>query len=290
MTEPTVLIFGSRHHPSLALINQELAARSNRRVFFVQQELFFTESRLILADEPCNSLLYLTEKDVVSFSEIAAVCLDNFFVSPEFLEGFAPEDVEYIQTEAWATLIAFFGQLSEKALMANFITDRDHFASRWATLRLLAQSGLPVPDALVTSDPESLESFRDRPPEGVVFKPVSDPTEVFTLLDEEALAKLDSLTFAPVHFEQAQLGEPSALSVIGPTTIHSGGAEPPKEIVEGCRGVAAELGLALAEFHLRKLQDGRWQVAGLLPFVSPSALSQPEVLATVCQLLEEATL
>lgn len=282
------MIYGGRYHPGLALICEELAARSNRRVFFVQEELFFTESRLILADEPRNSLLYLTEKDVVSLHEVCSVCMDNFFVSPHFLEGFAEEDVQYIQTEAWATLIALFGQLSENALMANFITERDHFASRWATLRLLAQNGLPVPDALVTSDPDSLQNFRERHPDGVVFKPVSDPTEVFTLLDESALEKLESVTFAPVHFEQMQTGKPSALTLIGPTVLHTGEQQPPEDIIEGCRDVASQIGLELAEFSLRQLDDGSWQVAGLLPFLSPAALSQPEVLANVCCLLEEA--
>lgn len=287
MSQPTVLIYGSAEHAGLSLIHESLAERSNCRAVFVVQEAFFSNCRLFMGTDPSESMLYLTESDAAGFTDVTSVCMDSFYISPAYLDGFNQEDITYIQTEGWSALIAMFDQLGRNALMANFITERDHVATRWSRLCCLAGAGLKTPNALVTSDPSELQRFREQHGE-VVYKMVADPSESFTKLEGDALNNFERLPMAPVHFEEAPEGVHSSLTLIGPKAVQlpQEAPTPPEDLVIGCQELAEKLGLTLAEFGLLRRPNGEWLVTGFQCFPSAAVLAVPEVLATVSLLLE----
>lgn len=252
------------------------------------QEVFFHECQLFMDGAPENGMLYITDVDAVSFAEVTSVCMDGFYVSGAALEGFSAEDVTYIQTECWATLIAMFSQLAQGCLMANFTTARDHLSTRWSRLCSLAAAGIPVPRALVTSDPEELNTFLDELDGEAVYKPVADASNIFAPVNEEMLDKIERLPLAPAHFEEAPRGTYSRLCLVGVRPLHLplGAPQPPASLVESCQRLAESLSLTLAEFSLSH-HCGQWRVADMNPFLSPETLSNPEMLASVSLLLEE---
>lgn len=281
------MIYGSPAHPGLSLIYQSLVERSNCRPLFMVQEAFFNECQLFMDGAPENGMLYITDVDAVAFSEVTSVCMDGFYVSAHALEGFSADDVTYIQTEGWATLISMFSQLSRDSLMANFTTQRDHLSTRWSRLCCMAAAGIPVPRALVTSDPDELNTFLDELGGEAVYKPVADAGNVFAPVDDSMLEKIERLPLAPAHFEEAPRGDFSRLCLVGVRPVHLplGTPQPPGSLVESCQRLAESLSLTLAEFSLCH-ESGQWKVADLNPFLSPETLSNPEMLASVSLLLE----
>jgi len=280
-----ILIFGSAHHPGLQLVHQALLARE-ANVLFLLQEGFTGHTQMSLTNE--RGSLLLEGMDPLDLADVKSVCLDGFYVPPGYnLEGLDQADVEYLQTETWAMLVGLFGQLSRTALMANFFLERDHFSTRWGTLRFLASHGLPVPRALVTSDREALAEFRGRVGD-VVFKPVSDPTSGMMAWTDEAEKRLENLSLAPVHFEEAPSGDVVQCSFIGDRHfLIPAEAEPPPEILEKCRAMARANGLTVCDVSLRCSAEGKWVASGLRPFVSENALFLEKPLDAMADLLEK---
>jgi hypothetical protein len=268
------------------MIYQSLIERSNCRPLFIIQEAFFSECQMFMDTMAENGTLYITDVDAVNFTEITSLCMDGFYVSAHHLSGFSPEDVTYIQTESWSSLIAMFAQISKSALMANFCTARDHLATRWSRLCCLAAHGLPVPRALVTSDPDELIRFCDEVGD-VLYKPVADASNIFAPVDEAMLEKAERLPLAPTHFEEAPCGTNSRLCLIGVNPIHLPTAAhlPDDRLVEQCQRLAETLDLTLAEFSLSVDERG-WKVTDMHPFLTPESLSNPEILGSVSLLLE----
>ena len=280
-----ILIFGSAHHPGLQLVHQALLARE-ANVLFLLQEGFTGHTQLSLTND--SGSLLLEGMDPLDLSEVTSVCMDGFYVPPGYnLEGLDQEDVEYLQTETWATLVGLFGFLSKTALMANFFLERDHFSTRWGTLRFLASHGLAVPRALVTSDREALAEFRGRVGD-LVFKPVSDPTSAMLAWTEETEKRLENLSLAPVHFEEAPSGDVVQLSLIGDQHfVIPAEAQPPAELVEKLHVMARSAGLTVCDVSLRCSPEGKWIVSGLRPFVSENSLFLEKPLDAMADLLQK---
>lgn len=280
-----ILIFGSAHHPGLQLVHQALLARE-ANVLFLLQEGFTGHTQMSLTND--SGSLLLEGMDPIALSEVTSVCMDGFYVPPGYnLEGLDQGDVEYLQTETWAMLVGLFGQLSRSALMANFFLERDHFSTRWGTLRFLASHGLPVPRALVTSDREALAEFRGRVGD-VVFKTVSDPTASMLAWTEETEKRLENLSLAPVHFEEAPAGDVVQVSLIGDQHfVIPGEAAPPPELLDRCRAMARAAQLTVCDVSLRCSPEGKWMASGLRPFVSENALFLENPLNAMADLLQK---
>ncbi|MGE0493907.1 MAG: hypothetical protein AB7S38_32160 [Vulcanimicrobiota bacterium] len=286
MQESCVLFYGTLQHPGLAILYETLLNRQRRPVAFFTQEQFFSECSLYLGPDPGTSLVYLPDGGVLPFSTVSAVCMDHFFVPPESLEGFSEQDRGYIQLEEWATLIAMFDQLSDTALMANFFRRPDTWGTRWSTMRTVSAAGLPVPEMLVTSDPEAARDFHRHHQGRIIYRQVGDPGSHFTAMEEDQLELLERLPLAPIHFEAEPWPGAGALCVVGEEGLFVGEAEPPAQLQEACLDLARSLELNLGEFNLRRGHDGQWQVGSLQSFPSLAALSHETVRSAVAELLE----
>ncbi|HXE72963.1 MAG TPA: hypothetical protein VNO81_09910 [Candidatus Nitrosotenuis sp.] len=284
MGEPAILLYGSLANPSLHLLHRALLERGRRRVVFLEQESFPGAVGLYLPLGGGGTLLP-RGAEPLDLDDVISVALDGYYVHPDQTAGLPPGDAEYAQAEMWATLIALFGQLSTRALVANHVTRRDYLGSRWGELCLLASHGLPVPRAVVTSSPREARRFWEELSGAVVYKPVSLPVAAFKALEEPDLARLDRLSLAPVHFEEAPRGSVCRLVLVGGAALPVGG-EPPADMVERLRRVAGLLDLHLAEGLFRQ-SGGGWVCSGLRRFPSPEVLEEPAVLEAACALLEE---
>lgn len=286
MEESFVLFYGTLQHPGLAILYETLLARQQRPVVFFTQEQFFSECSLYLGPDPGSSLFYLPDGAVLAFPAVSAVCMDHFFVPPDSLVGFSEEDRSYIQLEAWATLIAMFDQLSDTAIMANFFRRPDTWGTRWSTMRTVSAAGLPVPEMLVTSDPETAREFHRRHQGRVIYRTVGEPGSHFMAMEDEKLEMLDQLPLAPVHFEAEPWPGAGALCVVGNESLFVGEQEPPAQLQEACLELAGRLDLTLGEFDLRVGPEGQWQVGSVQSFPSLAALSHEPVRTAVAELLE----
>lgn len=285
MGKPTVLLYGHPDHPGLQILHSELAARARQRVAFVTHDQFPTRAGLFLDQDGEKSVLIPDGQEPIAVPDLVSVCLDGYYIDGAPLSEFPPEDVDYIQTESWATLIAFFHIVSQRSLVANHVVLRDHLSNRWSELSYLASFDLPVPRVLVTSEPDEVEAFADEV-ESVVFKPVSALGAIYRELDQKAFDEIEKITTAPVHFEEGPSGEVVRCVVVGPGVITiPQDAEPPEEILANCLAACANLDLHLAEVTLRRKGD-RWLASGIQGFISAEMLEEPAILGPAVSMLE----
>lgn len=80
-------------------------------------------------------------------------------------------------------------------------------------IQVLRRNGVPLPQTLVTNDPALVREFAARFPE-VVFKP-SMGGALCHLLDDEAMARLQSLRASPVIFQERIRGDDVRVTIVG---------------------------------------------------------------------------
>jgi glutathione synthase/RimK-type ligase-like ATP-grasp enzyme len=89
-------------------------------------------------------------------------------------------------------------------------------------LLLLREAGVPVPATLVTSDPEALLRFRERVGQ-VIYKPVAGGALANLLTDADLTdERLESLSHAPVMFQEYVHGRDLRVYTIGDRAVHAG--------------------------------------------------------------------
>lgn len=288
MNEKTVLFYGTPGHPMLEPLYQHLRSRGRRRVVFVVQEQFPRSVGLCLGggQHDPSGWLHLPYEDPIDLDDICGVCLDGYYVDAGLFTDLAEADAAYAQTEIWSTLIALFARLARRAdcVVANHVTRRERVASRAAQLAFLNSCGLRVPRTLVTSDPQAARAFYEAFDGRARYKPVATPLPELVDMTPDDLERLDALTLAPAHFEEAVEGDLAHHVIIGDRAYPLGAALPDDitaRLVEACR----RLDLEMAEVTART-GDGV-VITGLHTHLSPEALQYAEVLEAATTLLEE---
>lgn len=282
----TVVLFGLGSHPVLGELYQLLQARGRRRVVFLSLESYPTGMEFSLHQHEGQSEGYflVDGEEPIHFRDIVSVCLDGYYVVAGG-EELSAEDQEYRQAESWAALVALFKSLSQHALVANHVVDRDHFQSRLGELYLLHSHGLPVPRTLVTSNAEQARSFAKEVGQ-VLYRPVMGKDYPFRELQPEDISRLEEISLSPVHFEEKPEGTPAGCVVVGSQFIPiPQEAEIPQELQTGLAALCQELGLVLAEFRLLQGTEG-WWVTGMHPFLTDEGLQDPDVVEATLELLE----
>jgi len=283
MGQPTIVLFGSVHHPVLTTLYHFLQERARRRVVFLANELVPNEPGFFyqLSQDRQNGRFLLGDGDPVDWEDVVSTALDGFFVQPESLENYAPVDQEYLQTESWASLIALFESLAQRGPVANHILKRDTVNSRTATLAHLLCHGLPVPPVCVTSSPERLQTFVEQHPAGVLYRPLNGKDSPFQPWDSEAQARVDRVRLCPVHLEAIVEGAASQVVRVGEDWITQG-EEVPEEHLDRLQAAMDDLQLHLAEATFYQGAQG-WTCMDLKPFVGPGLFarkSHADLLAT----------
>lgn len=274
MGQPAVLLFGTANHPVLTVLYHYLRERGRRRVVYLVNELFPQQPRFFhqLSRDGQNGRFLLEDGSQLDWEDIVAVGLDGYFIHPPGLEEFTERDREYLQTEAWAALIAIFEALARRTRVANHVLNREVFNSRLALLAYLARHEVPIPRLCVTSDPDAAREFTATYP--TVFRPIAGLDMPFSEWTEHSQNRLARLSLCPVHFEARLEGPPGRIMRVGDRWL-AGGEAPPEELIEALHNATDDLGLQLAEAHWRQTASG-WVCMDLKAFVSPGIFADRE--------------
>jgi glutathione synthase/RimK-type ligase-like ATP-grasp enzyme len=174
------------------------------------------------------------------------------------------------------------------ALDAFWVNDpaRDEVAAHKAyQLRVAQAVGLPIPETLITNDPQQARAFAERRGHGrTIYKAFSATEQHWRetrLLRPEELALLDSVRYAPVIFQEYIPARVDLrITVIGeeifPAAIHSQetayavdfrmdmtnarmeATRLPAEVERGLRTLMTRLGLVYGAIDMRLTPDGRY--------------------------------
>lgn len=287
-----VLFYGSPQHAILEPLYQHVRERGRRRAVFVPQERFPREVGICLGagrSDPAGTLLPPLEKPV-ALDDVCGACLDFYYIDPRQLQDLDVDDIQYVQTESWAALIALFGRLALRpdCVVANHVTRRDYVSSRAACLGFLSACGLEVPRLLVTSDPAAARAFYEMCGDRTLYRPAGNSFAPLKQMAAYDLERVDAVRLAPVHFEEAPDGVCVGCTVVGKRIfVNPEGTVLPAELEKRCLDVCRKLDLHMAELSLTRVRaDNRWIVTGLHPHLAPQSIEYPAVLEAAASLLE----
>jgi hypothetical protein len=284
----SVLIIGHGSHPVLGELYQQLASRGRRRVLFIPLESYPQDVRFSLhqVEGEVEGHIALDGDEPIDFSDIVSVCVDGFQMVSA-VEGLSEEDFAYRTTESWAALKGLFQCLSSQCFIANNISFSEHFDSRLGELQLLDSYQIPVPEVLITSDPDEARAFCSRGKD-VVYRPVNGFHMPFRAMEESDLERLEEIALAPVHFEVAPTGQLAGCVLVGDHVFRNPRElEVPEELLSNFHELCRELGIRFAE--LRLCQSGPeepWTALGMTPFLTEQGLADPEALEAALVMLE----
>jgi len=285
--DPTVLLFGTVHHPVLTLLYHYLQERARRRVVYVANEAFPLRPSFYfqISRDGQNGRLILEDGQRVDWDDVVSTALDGFFVQPPGLDVYGPHDQEYLQAESWAALIAMFSGLAQRGPVANHILNREAVSSRVATLSFLANHGLSVPPVCVTSDPGRAADFLEKQEKGAVYRPLTGRHLPFQDWKPELAERLERMSLCPVHLEGKLEGDPVQVMRLGSRWLTTSD-EPPPEVLQKLDRAAEDLGLHLAEAQLCR-QGDNWTCMDLLSFITPALFANPETAEQLALFFEE---
>ena len=284
----SVLIVGHGSHPVLGTLFQQLTARGKRRVVFISLESFPQDVHLTYhqVQGKLEGRIGLLEEEPIEFSDLVSVVLDDYqIVSPA--EGLTPEDYEYRNTESWAGLKGLFQCLAGQTLVANNLPEKEHFDSRLGEIALLDSYGLPVPELMVTNEPERAKLFC-RKHAKVVYRPVQGKHMPFRKFESQDLDRLEEIRLSPVHFEEEPQGRLAACVKVGDQLfLNPRELELPDQLRERFLQLCSEQKLHLAEIRLFQTDaESEWKVLGLSPFLTSAGTEDPEALDAALRMLE----
>jgi hypothetical protein len=253
----------------------------------------------------------LSGKIVDSEGEIDLAEVGSAYVRPletsKACPGLEADDPGYLRAVmvdasmvAWADLSAATVVNRPAAMASN--------NSKPYQLRLIADSGLAVPDTLVTTDESAVRRFQDEHGT-LIYKSVSGVRSIvsrLTCTDGKALANVAN---CPTQFQQYIPGTDVRVHVAGSAVLateivsaaddyryasraHANVAmaqvELPDEIATSCRRVVRRLGLSVAGIDFRRTPEGKWYCLEVNPSPGFSyyegATGQP-IAAAVAQFL-----
>lgn len=143
---------------------------------------------------------------------------------------------------------------------------------------LIRDCGFPVPETLITTDPEAIRELRDRRGE-VIYKSISSTRSVVSRLGPEQMSRIEDLHWCPTQFQEYVPGVDHRVHVVGEEVFaceilsdaddfryaaQQGGAtemracELPADCAARCRTLAHHLELPFAGIDLRRTPDGDW--------------------------------
>jgi hypothetical protein len=185
----------------------------------------------------------------------------------------------FIRQECLSTLLGML--YASRCRVVNSIEAEERASHKILQLQIAKTCGFQIPQTLVTNDPVEVLAFNDRVGGQVIYKPQTDVKYHFAetrLLDENALQKLDSVSLAPVIFQEFI---PAAFDIrltvagrkIFATKIHSQEGKPkldwrvdllvpmesipvPNSIVAPTHQLMAQLGLDYGALDLRVTPQG----------------------------------
>lgn len=219
----------------------------------------------------------------------------------------------FIRQESLATLVGML--YASGCRIVNSIEAEARAAHKILQLEIARTCGFQVPQTLVTNDPIEVLAFKDQVGGQVIYKPQTDVDYHFAetrLLDESAFQKLDSVSLAPVVFQEFI---PAAFDIrmtvtgqkIFATKIHSQKGNPkvdwrvdllvpmesipvPGSVVEPTHRLMTQLGLEYGAIDLRMTPQGEIVFFEINPsgqFLFCEVDGNLQITEALCEILAE---
>jgi hypothetical protein len=188
----------------------------------------------------------------------------------------APQSPLRLRARAWHEALNTWCEVTPRRVI-NRSSAMGSNASKPYQAQIIMAQGLLTPETLVTSDPEAVAEFR-RVHGRVIFKSMSGARSIVKELEEEDLARLESIRWCPVQFQAFVPGRNVRVHVVGheifATAIDSAAVdyryagrqsgEPAQlrpttiddDCAEHCIALAAALGLPFAGIDLKITPEG----------------------------------
>ncbi len=272
-------IFGAAEDTQTQALTRELAALGAGSLVIESQALelgeplSFEEGRVFYRRQPLEELRAFFLR-FIPLPHLPALERDGELVLYEDWY------VRYMQSRERASVfLAWLLQLQQQgATLVNPPQAASVLQLKPFQLQVLRSLGAQVPRTLISNDPERIRAFhagiRD-----VIYKPVMGGA-VTRLLDEEALARLDSVRQSPVIFQERVPGEDLRVMLVGDDIVSCAAivtpeqhldfrADPvysagqaayrevrlPSQVEELCRQAARRCGLAFAGIDIKHHGD-----------------------------------
>jgi hypothetical protein len=274
--ETVVLLCGIATEAPLAMVADALAAQGHPFVVFNQRHVADADCQFEIAAGTVSGELRVGRR-AVSLERIGGVywrLMDDRQL-PEYM---ALPDGSPERRHCRAMHDALAGWIGlTPARVVNPVASMGSNGSKPYQAQLIARHGFPVPDTIVTNDPDRVRDFRTRHGR-VIYKSASGQRSIVRMLTDEDVERIDRIRWCPTQFQAHVAGtdvrvhvvdrEVFATEIVSDATDYryahkSGGSTTLRaididgELAARCIALTAGLGLAFAGIDLRLSPDGR---------------------------------
>jgi hypothetical protein len=266
-----IVILGTTEDEHAAHVAQFLSA-IGRRVVVLDSRLFPGELQITYGPSSDSGSIRFGSGEMLRFGEIRSIYWRNYFgpVGPELPNA---EQAFVAANDSRGLLESVLIRLPVK-WVNGWLAYQSH-QTKPAQLAALAARGIPVPDTIVTNDPEQVRQFAESH-RHVVYKPVQGGAHA-RRLEKRHLSRehLDNLRFAPLTLQEEIPGvsvrvfiagdqlfacefETAALDYRDDPDAKLHAVEIPDDVAGFCRVAAETLDLVWTGIDLRRTPEGRY--------------------------------
>lgn len=212
-----ILLAGIPSEPPIALA--ALSAEALHVPYLFLNQRMFAHDDLVLqfAEGACQGWLVIGRE---SYS------LDRFtgiyarMIEPESLPGLQirpqgdGEDLELAtRARAWSETFNAWLEIAQQRIVNRPSAMLSNFSKPFQS-QIIQASGFAIPETLITNDPEAVRSFLTEHCK-VIYKSTSSIRSVVSLLDEDAIRRLERIRSLPTQFQEFIPGENVRVHVVG---------------------------------------------------------------------------
>ncbi|BCL34256.1 RimK family alpha-L-glutamate ligase [Nostoc sp. MS1] len=271
-----ILLWGLPEDSPLAAVYSELMSLGVPTVLLNQRDILDTEIEMSVGETVQGVIR--TRQHTIDLSTVTAA-----YIRPYDSRRLPQIEQAGVNSLAWQHAIAFddtFLCWTEitPALVINRPSAMAPNGSKPYQLAQIRQLGFPVPETLVTTDPDAVQAFWQEHG-NIIYKSISGVRSKVSRLNPEHLERLANVAWCPTQFQQYIPGQDYRVHVVGTEVFASEiisqaddyryatqdnestdilAYELPQEIEEKCRVLAKAINLPLCGIDLRRTLDSKW--------------------------------
>ena len=275
--ETVVLLCGIATEAPLAMVADALAAQGHPFVVFNQRHVADADCQFEIAAGTVSGELRVGRR-AASLERIGGVywrLMDDRQL-PEYM---ALPDGSPERRHCRAMHDALAGWIGlTPARVVNPAASMGSNGSKPYQAQLIARHGFPVPETIVTNDPDRVRDFRTRH-RRVIYKSASGQRSIVRMLTDEDVERIDRIRWCPTQFQAHVAGtdvrvhvvdrEVFATEIVSDATDYryasrEGGTidlraiDLDDDVASRCVALARDLALPFAGIDLRRTADGAW--------------------------------
>jgi RimK-like ATP-grasp domain len=124
---------------------------------------------------------------------------------------------EIARSIAWSEAFNAWLEIAPQRIVNRTSDTLSNFSKPYQ-LQKIAACGFPVPETLVSNNPGEVRKFRDHH-RRVIYKSTSSIRSIVKVLDDDAMTRLDRLSFLPTQFQAFIPGDDVRVHVVGNDTF-----------------------------------------------------------------------